>query len=277
MKLDTHQHFWHFDPKRHAWIDDRMRTIQRDFMPEDVKEQLDRFDFEGCIAVQVDQTEEETHFLLRLAREHTFVKGVVGWVDLMDNQIEARLAAWAQHERLCGFRHIVQGEADVNFLLNDAFVRGVKALKRHNLTYDVLIYPHQLGAALEFVRRVPDQKLVIDHLAKPYIKDGYIDGWAVLMKEIARYPHVYCKVSGMITEAAWNSWSPEDVAPYLDVVFEAFGVERLMYGSDWPVCLVAGSYGDVYGLVDQYTDGLSETERARLFGRNGKAFYGIEE
>ena len=275
MTLDTHQHFWHYDPARHAWIDDAMNVIQRNFTPEDLKPELDEHDLQGCIAVQVDQNDLENQYLLALADQYPFIKGVVGWVDLRDPAIDERLEKLTEYSKLCGFRHIVQGEQDVNFLLRPDVLRGIYALKPHEYTYDILVYPHQLGAVLEFVRRVPDQRLVIDHMAKPYIKDRYMDGWEILMKEIAAYPHVYCKVSGLITEANWSGWTYDDIAPYLDVVFNAFGIDRLMYGSDWPVCLVAGSYADVYGLVDRYTDGFSTEDKAKLFGLNGQRFYAV--
>ncbi len=273
--LDTHQHFWRYDPVGHAWIDDAMQVIQRDFMPADLKPELDRNGVQGCIAVQVDQDLEETRFLLELADRHDFIRGVVGWVDLMDPAIEHHLEQLAVFHKLCGFRHIVQGESDVNFLLRDAFLHGVQRLQQYDFTYDILVFPHQLGAVLEFVRKTPHQKLVIDHMAKPYIKDQYFDGWAALMREIARYPHVYCKVSGLITEAHWDSWTYDDVAPYLDVVFDHFGVDRIMFGSDWPVCLVAGSYADVVGLVREYTRSLGDADLARVFGANGAHFYGV--
>ena len=253
-----------------------MHAIRQDFMPDDLKIELDRHGVDGCIAVQVDQTDSETQFLLDLADQYTFIEGVVGWVDLRSSNIDKQLEAWSTREKLCGFRHIVQGEPDVNFLLRSDFIHGVHALQQFGFTYDILIYPYQLGAALEFVRKLPEQKLVIDHLAKPYIKDQFIDGWSVLMREIATYPHVYCKISGIITEATWNGWTLEQIAPYLDVVFEAFGPDRVMYGSDWPVCLVAGSYSDVIGLIEQYTDGFSSEDKAKLFGGNGLRFYGIE-
>ncbi len=250
-----------------------MHAIRKDFMPDDLKIELNRHDMDGCIAVQVDQTDSETQFLLDLADRHPFIQGVVGWVDLRSSDIEKQLELWSTKEKLRGFRHIVQGESDVNFLLRSDFIHGVHALRRFDFTYDILVYPYQLGATLEFVRKLPDQKLVIDHLAKPYIKDQYIDGWSVLMREIATYPHVYCKISGIITEAAWNAWTIDQIAPYLDVVFEAFGSDRVMYGSDWPVCLVAGTYSDVIGLIEQYTEGFSSGEKAKLFGGNGLRFY----
>ena len=275
MKLDTHQHFWTYDPIRHDWIDDQMQNLQRNFSPDDLEPLLARHGFDGCIAVQVDQTDAETHHLLDIAQRHDFVQGVVGWVDLQDPAIDATLEGLAHHDMLCGFRHIVQGETDPNFLLRPDVLHGVHALKRHNFTYDILVYPHQLGAVLEFVRQVPDQKLVIDHMAKPYIANGYMDGWRLLIEAIASYPNVHCKVSGLITEAHWTNWTYDDVAPYLDVVFTAFGIDRVMYGSDWPVCLLAGTYNDVYGLVNRYTAGFSASERDQFFGLNGQAFYDV--
>lgn len=244
-------------------------------MPEELNVELDRHGIHGCIAVQVDQTMEETDFLLDLADRYSFIEGVVGWVDLRSRDIERQLEQLSSKDKLCGFRHIVQAESDVNFLLRSDFVHGVHALRSYDFTYDILVYPYQLLAALEFARKLPDQKLVIDHMAKPYIKDQYIDGWSALMKEIATYPHVYCKISGIITEAAWNQWTYDQIEPYLDVVFEAFGPDRVMYGSDWPVCLVAGTYADVIGVVDRYTKTFSKEDKDKLFGLNGRVFYGI--
>ena len=275
MTLDTHQHFWQFDPVRYAWIDESMGALRRDFLPADLRPVLEANDVDGCIAVQADQSEEETRFLLDLAGRHDFVKGVVGWVDLRAEDRIDRLEYWTQFEKLCGFRHIVQGETDVNFLLRPDFLEGVRLLHDYGFTYDILVFPHQLGAALEFVRRLPHMPLVIDHIAKPYIKDGFFDGWAALMREIAAYPNVYCKVSGMITEADWAGWTYEDLTPYLDVVFSAFGTDRIMYGSDWPVCLVAGAYDRVIDVVRRYTADFSEDEKAKVFGTNGAVFYGI--
>ncbi|MFK7844018.1 MAG: amidohydrolase [Rhodothermales bacterium] len=275
LYLDTHQHFWKYDPVQYAWIDDTMDVIQRDFLPEDLEPVLKANGIAGCIAVQADQTEEETQFLLDLAGNHDFIKGVVGWVDLRAPDVHDRLAYFAQHPKLKGIRHIVQGESDVNFLLRDDFIRGLRALKRHKLTYDILVFPHQLGAALELVRLLPEQSFVIDHMAKPYINDQFIDGWAVLMKAIAQHDNVHCKVSGIITEANWAHWSYEDIEPYLDVVFSAFGTKRTMFGSDWPVCLVAGSYKRMLGLIQRYTDGFTEQDKTAFFGSTGAAFYDV--
>ncbi len=273
--LDTHVHFWQFNPVRDAWIDDSMQVLQRNFLPADLEAEMVANGIAGCVAVQADQSEEETHFLLKLADNHAFVKKVVGWVDLRSPDVAERLAYFSQFEKLAGFRHIVQGEADVNFLLRKDFCRGIGALEQHGFTYDILVFPHQLGAVLEFVRRFPHQKFVIDHLAKPYIKDGYYDGWAALMREIAKQENLHCKVSGLVTEADWQDWRYEDFVPYLDLVTEAFGTRRLMFGSDWPVCLLGRGYGDVVGIVRRYFDSFSADERASFFGENGNAFYKI--
>lgn len=275
MTLDTHQHFWQYDPEKYAWIDDSMSVIQRSFFPEDLEPVLAKNDVAGCIAVQADQSEQETQFLLDLANQHSFIKGVVGWVDLTSPDVQERLSHFSLESKLKGIRHIVQGESDVNFMLRDAFRNGIQSLAAFNLTYDILVFPHQLGAALELVRRFPDQPFVIDHIAKPYIKDGFLDGWATMMKAIAQHPNVHCKISGMITEANWQQWTYDDFVPYLNVVFDAFGIQRTMFGSDWPVCLVAGSYGRMIGLVRRYTESFSDSEKAGFFGLNGANFYNI--
>jgi L-fuconolactonase len=276
MTIDAHQHFWHYKAETHSWITDDMQRIRRDFLPADLQPVLALAGIEGCIAVQADQSEEETHFLLQLAAENDFIKGVVGWVDLSSPALESRLEYYAQQAKLCGFRHIVQAEPDPNFLLRDKFKTGISLLERYGFTYDILVYPHQLGAALELVRLFPNQAFIIDHIAKPYIKDGYFDGWANQMKAIAQYENVYCKVSGMVTEADWANWQYEDFVPYLDLVFQAFGIQRVVYGSDWPVCLVAAEYLIMKSIVDQYIAAFSETEKELIMGKNAIQFYNIK-
>lgn len=273
MVIDAHQHFWKYDPVRYNWIDDRMPQLKRDFLPEELKKVFKLNQVDGCIAVQADQSEEETHFLLQLADEYNFVKGVVGWVDLRSIDLQERLEYFSQYRKLSGFRHVVQDETDVNFLLRPSFLKGIECLKKYNFSYDILIFPQQLGAALEFVRLFPDHAFVIDHIAKPYIKDGFFDGWAVLMRAIAQYPNVSCKISGMVTEADWHHWKFEDFLPYLDLVVEAFGVDRLMFGSDWPVCLLAATYREVKGIAVQYFAGFSPAEKEAIFGGNAMRFY----
>ncbi|MCU0345525.1 MAG: amidohydrolase family protein [Saprospiraceae bacterium] len=274
--LDTHVHFWKFDPVRDAWIDGSMEVIRRDFLPTDLLPELQANGVSGCVAVQADQSEAETHFLLQLADNHAFVRKVVGWADLRSPDVAERLAHFSQFEKLAGFRHIVQGEQDVNFLLRNDFKRGIAALAQHGFTYDILVFPHQLGAVLEFVRQFPNQQFVIDHLAKPYVKDGYFDGWAALMREVAKHENVHCKVSGMVTEAKWQGWKYEDFVPYLDLVAEAFGVNRLMYGSDWPVCLLGGSYDNVANITRRFFENFTAAEFEAVMNGNGAKFYGIK-
>jgi L-fuconolactonase len=273
MIIDSHQHFWKYNPEKHTWIDDSMSAIRRDFLPSDLEKVFAENGIDGCVAVQADQTLAETDFLLDLAKNHDFIKGVVGWADLRDKNVEEILDKYQSHKKLKGWRHIVQGEADSNFLLRSDFIRGMSYLEKYGHTYDILVFPHQLGAVLEFVKRFPDQKFVIDHIAKPYIKDGFYDGWAVLMEAIARQENVYCKISGMITEADYQSWTPEQLHPYLHHVLEIFGSERLMFGSDWPVCLVAGSYSEVKKVVTDFISTLDEHDIKMIMGDNAVAFY----
>lgn len=275
MIIDSHQHFWKYEEEKHSWIDDEMATIRRDFFPTDLKKVFKENNIDGCVAVQADQTLEENKFLLELAEEHSFIKGIVGWVDLRSSKVESDLEKYQDFSKMKGFRHVVQGESDHNFLLRPNFLRGISYLERYNYVYDILVFPHQLGAVLEFVKRFPNQKFVIDHIAKPYIKDGFYDGWAVLMKEIAKHQNVYCKVSGMITEADYKTWTPEQVEPYMQLALDSFGVDRIMYGSDWPVCLVAGSYEKVVSLTKNFISTLSVTEQNAIMGGNATAFYNL--
>ncbi len=276
MTIDAHQHFWKYDSFKHAWIDDSMSVIRQDFMPSDLEKVYAKNGIDGCLAVQADQTLEETNFLLWLSAKYGFIKGVVGWVDLRADNVNEILEEYCQHEKIKGFRHIVQGESDHNFLLRPDFLRGISFLEKYDFVYDILIFPHQLGAALEFVKRFPHQKFVIDHIAKPYIKDGYFEGWAVLMKEIAKQENVHCKLSGMITEADFNSWTPDQINPYMDLVLNAFGSDRVMFGSDWPVCLVAGEYAQVKRLVTDFISKLSLIEQAQIMGTNAIQFYNLK-
>jgi len=276
MTIDAHQHFWKYDPKKQAWIDDSMSVIRRDFLPSDLKKVYTENDIDGCVAVQADQTLEETNFLLGLSAKYDFIKGVVGWIDLRAKNVAEVLNEYGGQDKIIGFRHIVQGEPDHNFLLRSDFLRGISFLEKNNFVYDILIFPHQLGATLEFVKRFPNQKFVIDHIAKPYIKDGYFEGWSVLMKEIAKQENVYCKLSGMITEADFNDWTSKQIIPYMDLVLEAFGPTRIMFGSDWPVCLVAGNYAQVKRLVTDFIRNLSINEQTKIMGTNAIEFYNLK-
>ncbi|MEM6343505.1 MAG: amidohydrolase family protein [Bacteroidota bacterium] len=273
MKIDAHQHFWQYDPEKHAWIEDHMSLIRRDFLPDDLWPIFQRHEIEGCVAVQADQSEAETDFLLSLAEQHDFIKGVVGWVDIRADRLAERLSHYKQASKLVGFRHVVQAEPDVNFLLREDFLRGIAQLQKYNFSYDILIFPHQLGAALELTRRFPKQRFVIDHIAKPYIKDGFYDGWATLMRAFGERQNVYCKLSGMLTEADWQGWTYEQLEPYMTCVMETFGAKRLLYGSDWPVCLLAGEYAAGYNAVLQFIAKLSPDEQAAILGQNAIDFY----
>lgn len=275
-RIDAHQHFWKYDPIRHSWIDDDMKVIQRDFMPADLKPLLDRNGFDGCVAVQVDQNQAENEFLLTLANANPFIKGVVGWVDLQSDTIESTLAKLHAHKKLKGFRHILQGEADEAYMLRPAFKTGIGKLQKYGFTYDILIFPNHLRNAARLVAEFPGQSFVIDHLAKPYIKAGDIEGWRNDMQALAKFPNVSCKISGMVTEAEWKGWKKEDFTLYLDVVVEAFGTGRLMFGSDWPVCLCAASYAEVVGIVEAYFTTFSESEKAAVWGGNAVKFYNLE-
>lgn len=275
MVIDSHQHFWIYETEKHAWIDDDMKVIRKNFLPEDLKIVYQENNVDGCVAVQADQTLAETDFLLDLASKNDFIKGIVGWVDLRASNIETVLEQYSKSEKLKGFRHVVQGEADHNFMLRPDFLNGIAALEKYNFTYDILIFPHQLGAALELVRRFPNQKFVIDHIAKPYIKDGFYDGWASLMKAISEYPNVYCKLSGMTTEADYNNWTSEQIEPYMQLVLEAFETDRILFGSDWPVCLVAGNYTKTKELVTNFIAKLSSEEQAAIMGGNAIEFYNL--
>ncbi len=275
MIIDAHQHFWNYSPAKHAWINGQMAVLKRDFLPIDLLEIYKKNSVTGCVAVQADGSEEETDFLLQLAEKHGFIKGVVGWVDLQDRQVEARLRHYRNFKKLKGFRHVVQDEPDPEFMLREDFRAGLKALEDFHYTYDILIYPHQLDAAIKTVQDFPKINFVLDHIAKPHIKEAKMDNWLPKITGLAQSPNVCCKVSGMVTEAAWKSWRQQDFVPYLDAVTEAFGMDRLMFGSDWPVCLLSGNYEQVLKIVQDYYQGFSQEDKDKLFYLNASRFYGL--
>jgi len=274
--IDAHQHFWKFDPVRDSWITDDMAVIQRDFMPADLEPLLQKHALDGCVVVQSDQSEEETLFQVGNAAKHAFIKGVVGWTDLRAAELETRLSEYSQYNKLKGFRHVLQGEEDRALMLSPAFKRGIAALQQYGFTYDILIFPDQLTYSRELVAAFPDQPFVIDHIAKPHIKDGIVDGWKEDMQAIARHENVYCKISGMVTEADWKNWKEADFRPYLDTIVEAFGTKRILFGSDWPVCQVAGGYDRMMGIVKKYFASFSADEQALFFGGNAINFYQLK-
>lgn len=276
MRIDSHQHFWRYSPAEYGWMDDRMTRIRRDFLPEDLAPLLAACGLDGAVAVQARSSLEETRFLLDLARAHDCVKGVVGWADLCAEDLDGVLDELCQEPLLRGLRHVVQDEPDDDFLRREDFQAGARKLAARGLVYDILIYPRQLDAAVSFAAALPDQPLVLDHLAKPDIAGARTDNWRDGFRGLAAMDHVMCKVSGMVTEAAWNAWRPDDFRAYLDEALDAFGIDRLMFGSDWPVALLAADdYQSVYQLVADWAAELSRDEQAKLFGGNATRFYGL--
>ncbi len=275
MIIDSHQHFWRYSATRDGWITDRMAALRRDFLPEHLAAELGANGVASSIAVQADQSEQETLFLLDLAERHGFILAVVGWVDLRSDRLPERLEFFSRFPKLRGFRHIVQAESDDRFLVRPDFLRGIGELERFGFTYDLLIYPRQLPAATELAARCPGQKFALDHMAKPSIQAGEIDAWEREIRQLAAQPNVICKLSGLVTEADWSRWRAADLQPYLDVVFECFGTSRLMFGSDWPVCLLAAGYAKVVRIIREYTEELPQPEREKVFHLNAARFYGL--
>jgi L-fuconolactonase len=274
MRLDSHQHFWEYDPGRQDWITSEMNRIRRNFRPADLRPLLQDAKMDGCIAVQAEESLRETDFLLDLAAQHEWIVGVVGWADLKSDSLDVILDGYADQNKLVGFREVLQSK-DPQYILQKDFIRGIRKIGKRGYGYDILIFPNHLEAALELVKKCPEQRFVIDHLAKPYIKAGEWKDWKKAMSLLAERELVHCKLSGMITEADWKSWTPEQLFPYLEIALELFGPERLMYGSDWPVCLLAGEYERFWEVIEQFTDALSASEKARVMGETAAEFYRI--
>lgn len=266
MKIDSHHHFWKYDPVTYSWMNEKMGVLKKDYQPEDLKEEINSSNIDGVISVQADQSMRETDDLLKHANEHSFIQGVVGWFPLAEPELEGLLERYASNPWLKGVRHVVQDEPDDRFILGDAFNAGIRRLKPHNLVYDILIYERQLGASIEFVDRHPGQVFVLDHVAKPRIGEQVIEPWKTQMFDMAKRENVYCKLSGMATEADWQSWTKEELWPYIEIALEAFGPARMMLGSDWPVARLAVEYGDWMNLCRESISSLSETERALVEG-----------
>ena len=275
MKIDAHQHFWHYSPVDHVWMDDRMTVLKQDYLPGDLKPLLDQAGFDGCVAVQARQNLDETRWLLQLADQNEFIRGVVGWVDLRSDEVDAELDEFAPHPKLVGVRHVVHDEADDEFMLGAAFQRGISRLASRGLVYDLLLFPKHLPVAVGLVGEFPEQVFVLDHIAKPLIADGLLSPWREDLRELARFPNVACKLSGLVTEAKWNQWKAEDFSRYLDVVLEAFGPDRLMIGSDWPVCTLSASYSGALGVVRDFIANLPESDQAAILGGTCARVYGV--
>jgi L-fuconolactonase len=275
VRLDSHQHFWRYDPTHHAWMTDQMGTLKRDYLPDELLPLLKAIAFDGCIAVQARQMAEETEWLLQLAGEHPFIRGVVGWVDLLSPTVRGQLKKMAANPKLVGVRHVLQDEPDDRFMLRPEFLRGIGRLAEHELAYDLLIFPRHLPVAVDLVRRFPLQKFVLDHIAKPPIREGLLSPWQEDLRRLADHPNVACKLSGMVTEAAWKSWRPEDLQRYLDVVVGAFGTSRVMIGSDWPVCTLSGDYASTMNVVLDYVGRFPAPVQEQILGATCARFYAL--
>lgn len=271
-RIDAHHHFWRYDPVEYGWINDEMNVIRRDFLPADLEKEIQRAGVSGVISVQARQTLEETRWLLELAGGHDFVEGVVGWIPLTSPKVNTILADLTRNRKLRAVRHVLQDEPDPLYMLRDDFNAGIRALRQFHLTYDILIFERQ---TIEFVDTHPDQIFVVDHLAKPRVRDGELSPWQTNLHELAKRPNTYCKLSGLVTEANYSNWSIEQLTPYLDTALSAFGPNRLMFGSDWPVCLVAIEYSEWAATVTNTISGLSPSEQEHIWSGTAQEAYRI--
>jgi L-fuconolactonase len=274
MVIDSHVHFWKYNKSDLPWIDKNMKVLQKNYLPEDIELTLKRNNVDGCIAVQAATLEVETRFLAELANTHSIIKGVVGWTDLRARDAQKKLSELKEYRAVVGVRHIVQSEPD-DFLYDESFRSGISMLDDFDFTFDILIYPRQLNAAIDFVRAFPDQQFIVDHCAKPDIKGHGMDQWRKGITDLAMFPNVSCKLSGLLTEARWKEWSPGDFYPYLDIVFESFGIERVMFGSDWPVLLLSGLYVQWKSLLEKYMENFLEEDKEKVMGGNAARVYNV--
>ncbi len=274
MSIDSHQHFWKYNAIRDQWINKNMQAIQRDFLPSDLESILLKNNVDGCIAVQATQSEEETTFLLGLANKHLFIKGVIGWIDLCAENTEERLSYFSKNTFFKGVRHILQTE-EVSFMSKPSFLNGIKKLQTFNLTYDILINSTQLTSAEILVSKFPKQAFVLDHIGKPNIKNQEFEKWALQISDVGKHKNVFCKIAGLVTQANWNHWNDEQITPYLDHVFDVFGMDRIMYGSDWPVCLLSASYKEQLQIIQNYISTFSIDDQARIMQGNAIRFYNL--
>lgn len=272
--IDTHVHFWQFEPLRDTWINEEMEVLQRDFFPRDLERMAGKFHIDGVVAVQADQSEKETEFLCTLASQNKIIKGIVGWVDLKAVNLKEKFQQYSKISIIKGFRHILQAE-EPDYMLHPKFVEGVKLLKEFNFTYDVLVQNKQLPEVIKLIEKLPDQKFIIDHCAKPAIAKRQIENWEQNLKIIAENKNVYCKISGLVTEAIWHGWNKKDFYPYLDVAVKCFGPERIVFGSDWPVIYLSASYGKWIGLMKDYMSQFNHSEQDEFFSENAKRFYDL--
>lgn len=270
--IDTHVHFWNFDPVRDNWINEDMSAIRKDFSPKNLLRVYNELQISGCVAVQANQSEEENEFLLTLSEQNDIIKGIVGWIDFKNPNLIGRLNYWNNFKKIKGWRHVLQAESD-DFILDPTFIDGIKQLKNYNYTYDLLCYHNQLESIIKMVNQIPDQPFVLDHCGKPDVKSQELKTWASNIKILAENPNVHCKVSGLLAEADWKNWTENELFNCFDIVFKHFGADRIMYGSDWPVMLISRPYQDWFNLVNKYTDQFNSEEKKLIFSDNAKTFY----
>lgn len=276
MRIDSHQHFWQYQAEEYDWIGEQETILKHHFLPNDLKPILVNSKIDGCVAVQARQSEQETKWLIELAKQHDIIKGVVGWIDLCSNNLESDLQQYKDEKILKGFRHVLQGEPDPQFMLSEQFVRGLKVIEQFNYSYDLLIFAHQLPQTIELVSQLPNMRFVLDHIAKPAIaKSQGFAKWQLGINKLAEYRNVSCKISGMVTEADLEHWTKEDFLPYMQTILAAFGPDRVMFGSDWPVCLLAADYQSVFEIVEDFVQSSYADYYDIIFGLNAKSFYQI--
>lgn len=276
MIIDAHHHLWQFNEKDYGWMDESMQVLKRDYLPAELEMEIQRAGIAGTVVVQARQTLEETEWLLDLAERHSFIKGVVGWVDLCSPELEVQLGPYTRHPKLVGVRHVIHDESDDDFMLSSAFVKGIEKLADYNLTYDLLLFPRHIEKAIELASLFPEQRFVLDHLSKPFIRAGMMQPWKDDMQALATMPNVWCKISGMVTEADLGEWKYEDFVPYMDLVCEAFGADRVMLGSDWPVCSLAGEYSQVMGIPFRFLEKFDDAAKEMILYKNAVDCYQLE-
>ena len=275
MKIDAHNHFWQYDPVKHSWINENMPVLKKDFLPKDLYPLMELNKIEGCVAIQADESDEENVFLLQLAVDNNFIKGLVGWIDMMAHDAEERMQYYSQFKSMKGFRYVLQDKTERALMLHPVFKRNLALFQQYGFTYDLLIFKDQLGFSETLVLQFPQQKFVLNHLGKPEIKAEKIQDWNKAIATIAKNQNIYCKLSGMVTEADWDKNTYQDFIPYMETILENFGSKGIMYGSDWPVCLLAADYKNVFNIVAQFISSLSDNEQKDILGNNAINFYNL--
>jgi len=274
--IDTHHHLWKYKPEDYGWMDNSMSVLKQDYLPEDMEQELLKTDTTGTVVVQARQSIDETRWLLELADRHSFIKGVVGWLDLCSPMLEQHLKEFASYPKLVGVRHVIHDEPDDDFMLGADFMKGIAQLEAYELCYDLLLFPRHLSRAVKLVRTFPNQHFVLDHLGKPQIKAGKIEPWKSDIARLAGYPNVWCKLSGMVTEADHKQWHYKELLPYMEVVLNAFGPDWIMLGSDWPVCRLAGEYSEVLNVVHEFIKSLKNSDQEKILYRNAVDCYQLK-